>query len=106
MPFRAGHLVHVKPDADAALGRHFDRGAGEAGRAHVLNRDDRVGRHQLKAGLDQQLLGEGVADLYGRALFFGVFTKLGGSHCRAVDAVAAGLGADIDDGLPTPEAAE
>ena len=95
--FAAGHLVHVEPDADAALGRHLDRGGGEAGRAHVLDRDDRVGRHQLEAGLDQQFLGERVADLDGRALLLAVLGKIGAGHGRAVDAVAAGLGADIDD---------
>ena len=73
--------------------------AGEAGGAHVLDGDDGVGLHQLQAGFDQQLLGEGVADLDGRALLFRVGAELGAGHGGAVDAVAAGLGADIDDGV-------
>ena len=97
---RTRHLVHVEPDARAALARHFDRGGGEARRAHVLDGDDRVGRHQLEAGLDQQLLGEGVADLHGRALLVAVLVEVGAGHGRAVDAVAAGLRADIDDRVP------
>ena len=52
--------------------------------------------HQLEAGLDQQLLGERIADLHGRALLLGVVAELGRGHGRAVDAVAPGLGADID----------
>ena len=62
-------------------------------------RDDGVGRHQLEAGLDQQLLGEGIADLHGGALLLGILVELGRGHGGAMDAVAAGLGADIDDGI-------
>jgi hypothetical protein len=54
-------------------------------------------RHQLEAGLDQQFLGERVADLDGRALLLAVLGEIGARHGRAVDAVAAGLRADIDD---------
>ena len=53
--------------------------------------------HQLEAGLEQQLLGERIADLHGRALLLGLVVELGRGHGGAVDAVAAGLGADIDD---------
>ena len=51
------------------------RGGGEAGGAHVLDGDDRVRGHQLEAGLDQQLLGERVADLDGGALLLGVLVE-------------------------------
>ena len=90
------HLVEVELDAEPALAGHLDRGRGQARRAHVLDRDDGVARHQLEAGLDQQLLGEGIADLHGRALRLGIVAELGRGHGRAVDAVAPGLGADID----------
>ena len=53
--------------------------------------------HQFEAGLDQQFLGERVADLHGRPLLLGIGAELGRGHRRAVDAVAPGLGADIDD---------
>jgi hypothetical protein len=49
--------------------------------------------HQLQAGLDQQLLGERVADLDGRALGLRLVGELGRGHGGAVDAVASGLGA-------------
>ena len=93
-----GHAVEVERDADAALVRHLAGGRGEAGGAHVLNGDDGVLGHQLEAGLDQQLLGEGVAHLHGRALLVGFVVELGRRHGGAVDAVAPRLGADVDDG--------
>ena len=103
MPVSRGrHLVEVQLDADAALAGHLDRGAGQAGGAHVLDGDDGVGRHQFQAGLDQQFFRERVADLHGGALFLGIGGELGGGHGGAVDAVAAGLRADIDDGVADP----
>jgi len=104
--FAARHLVHVEADAGAALGRHLDRGGGEAGGAHVLDRDDRVGGHEFCAGFDQQLFGEGIADLDCRALFLAIPAEVGRGHGGAVNAVTAGLAADIDHGLPMPAAAE
>jgi hypothetical protein len=53
-----------------ARARGLGGGAGEAGRAHVLDADQRVGGHDLEAGLEQQLLHEGIADLNGRPLLF------------------------------------
>jgi hypothetical protein len=96
MPARAPARVEVELDAEITLGAHLDRGAGEAGRAHVLDGDDRAGRHQLQAGFQQAFLGERVADLNGGALFLDGFVELGRGHGRAADAVAAGLGAEID----------
>jgi hypothetical protein len=53
--------------------------------------------HQLQAGFQQALFGEGVADLHGGALFLDGVVEFGRGHGRAADAVAAGLGAEIDD---------
>ena len=55
------------------------------------------GRHQLEAGFEQQLLGERIADLDGRAPLFGVRLERRRGHACAVDAVASGLRAEIDD---------
>ena len=96
----AGHLVEVELDAEVALGAHLDRRAGQAGGAHVLDRDHGAGLHQLEAGLEQELLGERVADLHGRALLLRGVVELGRGHGGAVDAVAAGLRAQIDDRVP------
>ena len=54
--------------------------------------------HQLEAGFEQALFGEGVADLYGRALLLDIVAEFGRGHGGAADAVAAGLGAEIDHG--------
>ena len=95
--FAARHLVHVEPNTGAALRGHLDGRGSEARRPHVLNSDDRVGRHQLQARFDQQLFGERIADLHRRALLVAVLVEVGARHGRAVDPVAAGLGSDIDD---------
>ncbi len=93
----ARHGVEVELDAQVTFRPHLHRRGGEAGGAHVLDRHDGAGLHQLEAGFQQQLLCERVADLHGGALFLGVGLKGGGRHGGAVDAVAAGLGAEIDD---------
>jgi hypothetical protein len=79
---RQGTHVEVELDAEVALGAHLDGRAGQAGSAHVLDRDDAPG-HELEAGFQQQLLGEGVADLHGRALLLDRFVELGRGHRRA-----------------------
>ena len=91
------HAIEVEVDAKAALAGHLDARGREAGRAHVLDGGDRAGGHQFERRLDQQLLGEGIADLHRRALFLRVRGELGGGHGRAVDAVAAGLRAEVDN---------
>ncbi len=98
--FALRHVIEVEGDADAALVGHLAGGRGEAGGAHVLNGDDDVLRHQFEARLDEQLFGERVADLHGGALLVRFVVELGRGHGGAVDAVAAGLGADVDDGQP------
>ena len=93
----AGHAVEIEFDAEVAFRAHFDRGGGQAGRTHILNGDDGARGHQLQTGFEQQLFGEGIADLNGRALLLGAGLEGGRSHRRAMDAVAAGLGAEIND---------
>src|SRR5262249_47075558 len=68
-----------------------------AGRASVVEGDDGVLRYDFETRLEQQFLRERIADLHGGALFFGSFAEFGRRHGGAVDAVAAGLGAEIDD---------
>ena len=100
--FAAGQAVEVEFDAEVALGAHLDRRRGQPRRAHVLDRDDRARRHQFEAGFKQQLFGERIADLHRRPLRLRVGLERGRGHRRAVDAVAAGLGAEIDDRVPDP----
>ena len=68
-----------------------------SGGAHVLNADDRAGLHRFQARFQQELLHERIADLHVWPLLLGFFGELGRRHGGAVDAVASGLGADIDD---------
>ena len=95
--FAARHFVEIERDAEIALGAHLDGGAGQPGRAHVLDGDDAALGHDLEAGFEQKLFRERIADLHGRALFLGVGAELGRRHAGAVDAVAAGFRAEIDD---------
>ncbi len=100
MGFAHRDLVEVEADAEAALVAHLDGRAGEAGGAHVLDRDHGAGGHQLEAGFHQALFGEGVADLHGRTLGLDGVVELGGGHGGTADAVAASLGAEVDDRHP------
>ena len=79
----------VDLDAGAAARPHLARRAGQPGRAHVLDADERVGLHQLEARLEQQLLHERIADLHRRPLLGRLLVELRRRHRRAVDAVAA-----------------
>ena len=82
------------------LGRHLGRRAGQPGRAHVLDADDETAVHDLEAGLEEELLLERIADLDVGPLVLGLLAELLGGHRGAVDAVAAGLGPDVEDGVP------
>ncbi len=84
-------------DADATARAHLAGGAGEAGCAHILNAEHRAGLHGFEAGLEEELLEEGVAHLHVGALLLGAFGELFGGHGGAVDAVASGLCAYVDD---------
>ena len=96
--FALRHAVELDLDAHAAARSHFAGGAGEAGGAHVLNADDGAGGHGFEARFEQQLFEEGIADLHVGTLLLRFLGEFGGGQQRsAVDAVAAGLGADVDD---------
>ncbi len=94
--FTLGHGVQVELDADTALAGHLHGGRSETRRAHVLDGGHRAAGHQLQRRLDQQLLGEGVAHLDRGAFLVAVLVELGRGHGGPVDAVAPGLGAEID----------
>ena len=64
-----------------------------------MDADDGVGGHQLQARFDQQLFQERIADLDSGALFGAVVVEFGAGHGRAMDAVTAGFGADINHGI-------
>ena len=94
---RCGTRVEIDLDAHAAARSHFAGRAGEAGGAHVLNADDGAGGHRFEARLEQQLFEEGIAHLHVGALLLRLLGEFGGGQQRsAVNAVAAGLGADVN----------
>ena len=87
--------LHARPRPRGHLGA----GAGEPGRAHVLDADNGARLHGLEAGFEQELFRERVTHLHrGPALLRALF-KGGRSHGGAMDAVASGLGADVEDGI-------
>ena len=54
----------------------------------------RSGGDELEAGLEQELLGEGVADLDLRPARLALLRQLLGGEARPVDAVTPGAGSD------------
>ena len=65
------------------------------GRAHILNAEHGARLHHFQAGLQQQFFKERVAHLDIGPLLFRAFGELLARHRCAVDAVAAGLRADV-----------
>ena len=95
--FALRNEIELDIEAHAAARAHLAGGAGEAGRAHILNADDGARLHGFKAGFEQQLLHERIADLHIGALGLGAFVEFFAGHGRAMNAVAAGFGAYIND---------
>ena len=101
--FAGRDRIQVQDDTGLAPVGHFHRRAGQAGGPHVLNPDNQVLLHEAEAGLDQNILGERVAHLNGRAELFGLVVKFPrGQQAGAVNAVPAGARADIDDRITHP----
>ena len=97
--FTLRNQIEFDIEADAAARAHLAGGTGEAGSAHILNAHDGAGLHGFKTCFEQQLLHERVADLHVGALGLSSFVEFFARHRRAVNAVAAGLGPDIDHGI-------
>ena len=85
------HPVQVREHPGPPGGGGLGQGAGQPRPAEVLDARDQVGVEHLQAALDQQLLGERVADLHrgplGRAT---LVEGRAGQHADAADPVAAG----------------
>ena len=96
---RCGHERHVDLDACAAARAHLGRGAGQSCGAHVLDADERVGLHHLETRFEEEFLHERIADLHRGPLLRRLLVEFRRRHRRAVDTVAAGLGADIVDAV-------
>ena len=66
--FALRHQVEFDFQANAAPPAHLASGAGQPGRAHILNADDGAGLHGFQTGFEQQLFQEWIADLHVGAL--------------------------------------
>ena len=94
------HPVELDEHAAVAVGGELARRAADAGCAQVLDALDQLMLEQFEAALDEHLLGEGVADLHGRALGrngrlsrvcrLARFEAVGGEDGCPADAVSAG----------------
>ena len=91
--------MQIDLNAHAAAVAHLAGGAGQPGRTHVLNAEDRSGSHRLQASFEQQLFEERVADLDVRPLCFRLFVELARRHRRTMDAIAAGFRPHVNDGV-------
>ena len=97
--FALRYQIKLDLQADAATPTHLAGGASEPRCAHVLDAYDRAGLHGFKAGLEQQFLQKRIANLHVGALGFRLFAELLARHRGAVNAVASGLGANVDTGI-------
>ena len=95
-------LVEVEAHADVAARAHLERGRREARGPHVLDGDDGVPLEDLEDRLEEELLGERVADLDRRAPLRLLVVEDVGRHRGAVDAVAARLRAGVEDRVADP----
>ena len=92
----AGHLGHVDAEAGTAAGGGLQAGRGEPGATQILDAGVPVAvvLGEVDAGLHEELLHEGVADLNGGPALLGALVELDAGEGGAVEAVAAGVGAD------------
>ncbi len=97
-----GHKIELNFQPHTAPPAHLAGRAGEPRRSHVLNADNRAGLHGFQAGFEQQFFQKGVADLHVRPLGLRLFAELFARHGGAVDAIPAGLGADVDHRIAFP----
>ena len=97
-----GDAVEVDLRPRSRAGGHLRCRAGETGRPHVLDADDGARRHRLKTRLEEELLGERVPDLDGRAPLRRPLVEGLRRHRRPVDPVAPRLRADVDEGVTHP----
>ena len=94
----AGDRVEVDPDARARPVRGLGCGARDPTGAEVLESLDESALDELERCLDQQLLGERVADLHARPLRGVVLAERGArEHGRPADAVASRGRSEQDD---------
>ena len=88
------HPVDVQRESSLASGHRLHGGAGQAGRAQVLQRAHLARAQRLQARLNQHLFQERVAHLHRGAEFLFFLKGTGCQARRAVNAVPPGAGPD------------
>ena len=97
--FALRNAIKLDFDAHTAAAAHLAGGAGQSGGTHVLNANNGSRLHGFEARLQQEFLEERVAYLNVRTLRFRSLAELLARHRGAVNPVAPGLGAHVDDGI-------
>ncbi len=101
------HRVQVDPHAALARAGQLARRAGQPGAAEILDADHQSLGEQLKAALDQHLLGERVADLHAGQLLapaarLVAAERVAGQHGYPTDAIQPGPRAEQDHLVADP----
>ena len=89
--------IEVQANAEAAFVTHFNSRTRQTCCPHVLDRNDRTGRHQFQSGFEQAFFREGIANLDSWAFLFDCVVEFRGRHCRAANTVTARLCAEVND---------
>ncbi len=94
------HFLKVKRDTKVTLVAHFNSRACQPRRPHILNGNHSTCLHQLQRRFHQAFFRERITNLNRRALFFNRVVKLGRSHGRPANPVAAGFGPEVHNRHP------
>src|SRR5207248_4406884 len=89
--------INVELQSAARARGHLHRARRQPRRAHVLDTDQAIRLEQLEARFEQELFQERIADLDGGPLRLALLVELRRRHGGAVNAVAPGPCADVDD---------
>ena len=94
--FALRHAVEFDLDAHMTARAHLASRTRKSCRAHILNADNGSGLHGFETSFEQQLLQKRIADLHVGTLRLRSLAEFFAGHGGAVNAVASGLGSDID----------
>jgi len=96
--FALRHPRQIDFNSQSAARGHLGTGTGQPRGAHILNRDDGARAHGFEAGFEQKFFEERIADLHVRAFLLRLLAEFcGGQQRCAVDSVASGFRADVND---------
>ena len=100
--FAAADPIDLDVDAATATMGELAGGAGQPGRAQILDGGNAVELVEPQARLAEQLLQERVADLHGRPALGGPLVHFHRGEGRPLNAIATGIGADQQHNVTGP----